>query len=63
MRIAVSASTHPDYDDWVIQQAEHEATSSGLILGRYMGLVDERDTTGYYYHLFYAQPDMDIEWE
>jgi hypothetical protein len=63
VRIAVWAFGHPEYDDWVIEQAESEARNSGLVLGRYVGLVDERDTTGDYFHLFYAQPDLNREWE
>lgn len=63
MRIAVSAETHPEADAWVLEQALNEAENSGLQLGRYVGLVDERDTTGNYFHLFYAQPDMLKEYD
>lgn len=62
MRIGVTADNHSTYDDWVVERATEEAQSNGMVLGKYRGLVDERDTTGYYYHWFDASPEWDREW-
>lgn len=37
LAIIVSATEHPNLDDWVIERAAEESASSGLRLGNYVG--------------------------
>lgn len=61
LSVKVPASKHPNVDDFVWEMAETIADREGLQLGNYKGLVDERDSTGFYYHLFDARPDLQRE--
>jgi hypothetical protein len=38
--IVVDASGHPDYDDWVLDEARREAAREDLRLGKYLGRED-----------------------
>ena len=60
--IAVAAEGHPECDPWVMDTAVSQADEDGFILGKYIGLVDERDTTGNYYHAFVAKFDWSREY-